>query len=192
MNQRFGKKVIAKDLGIKGGYKPGSRVSRELVAYSNVYWAKKIAGGAGAGLLGKPACLLTSEPVDFKEIKSMGDLSRSGRLMSPEARQGGRNGEIVICANPGGEETWDRALSAHGSPGAPFVVMNNGKFCPFHGYDVLDCVLLAHLFSAYSTSYELGNQRGFEEAYYLKRISKGWVYRQFPGYVRKDSENIDM
>lgn len=174
LNQRFGKKVIAKDLGIKGGYKPGSRVSRELVAYSNVYWAKKIAGGAGAGLLGKPACLLTSEPVDFKEIKSMGDLSRSGRLMSPEARQGGRNGEVVICANPGGEETWDRSLSAHGSPGAPFVVLNN----------------------AYSTSYELGNQRGFEEAYYLKRISKGWVYRQFPGpwqaYIEKPDGSVEL
>jgi hypothetical protein len=35
--------------------------------------------------------------------------------------------------------------------------------------------------NAYSTSYDLGNGRGFEEVYYLKRISKGWVYRAFPG-----------
>lgn len=89
----------------------------------------------------------------------MGDLSRSGALMTPEARKGGRNGEVVLCINPGGEETWDRLVSAHGSPGAPFIVMNN----------------------SYSTSYDLGNKRGYEEAYYLKRISKGWVFRSFPG-----------
>ena len=51
--------------------------------------------------------------------------------------------------------------SAHGSPNAPFIVMNN----------------------SFSTTYGLGNQQGYEEAYYLKRISKGWVYRAFPGRV---------
>jgi hypothetical protein len=61
--------------------------------------------------------------------------------MSKEARQKGRNGECVICINPGGEETWDRIVSAHSSPGAPFIVLNN----------------------AYSTSYGLGNKRGYEE-----------------------------
>ena len=50
-------------------------------------------------------------------------------------------------------------VSAHGQPGQPFVVMNN----------------------SYSTSYDLGNRKGFEEVYYLKRISKGFVFRAFPG-----------
>mmetsp|Transcript_12349 Transcript_12349/g.17741 ORF Transcript_12349/g.17741 Transcript_12349/m.17741 type:complete len:165 (-) Transcript_12349:118-612(-) len=124
--------------------------------------------------MGKPACILTSDPVDFRDIRSMGDLSRSGRIMSPEARQNGRNGEIVMCCNPGGEETWDRLVSAHASPNAPFIVLNN----------------------AYSTSYDLGNKRGFEEAYYLKRISKGWVFRQFPGpwqaYIEKPDGSVEL
>ncbi len=55
----------------------------------------------------------------------------------------------------GGEEVWDRIASAHTTPSSTFVVLNN----------------------AYSTSYDLGNKRGYEEAYYLKRISKGWVFR---------------
>ena len=29
--------------------------------------------------------------------------------------------------------------------------------------------------------HSIGNKKGFEEAYYLKRISKGWVFRSFPG-----------
>ena len=114
-------------MGIKGGYKPGSNVSRNLVPYSNIFWAKKIAGAAKGGPLGKSACVLTTEPVNFDELKNMGDLSRQGKVMSNEARQGGRNGEVIICCNPGGEEQWDRIVSAHGSPGATFVVLNNGK-----------------------------------------------------------------
>lgn len=165
---------MARDLSFRGGYRPGSDISRNLIAYSNIYWAKKVAGTVKGGPLGKQACVLTAEPVNFGEIGSMGDLSRSGKLMTPEARKGGRRGEAVICVNPGGEETWDRLLSAHGSPGAPFVVMN----------------------SAYSTTYDLGNKRGYEEAYFLKRISKGWVFRSFPGpwqaYLEKPDGSVEL
>jgi hypothetical protein len=104
-------------------------------------------------------CCLTAEPVAFDQVKSKGCITRVGAVNSQEARRNGRNGEVVICINPGGEETWDRLISAHSSPGSPFVVLNN----------------------AFSTTYNLGNKRGFEEAYYLKRISKGWVFRSFPG-----------
>lgn len=177
LNKKFGI-AIAKDLKVDGGYKPGSDVSRYLVSYSNVYWAKKIAGAVSGGSLiggGKPVAVLTTEQVSFNSIKNMGDLSRSGKLMAQESRAAGRNGEVIIAANPGGEETWNRLVSAHGSPGAPFVVLNN----------------------AYSTSYGLGNQiDGFEEAYYLKRISKGWVFRSFPGpweaYIEKPDGSVEL
>lgn len=135
LNQKFGKTVIAKDLGIPGGYKPGSDLSRQLIAYSNVYWAKRIgAAASGAPLGGKPVCVLSTEPVGFSQIKSRGPVSRVGAVMSQEARQQGRNGEVIVCINPGGEETWERLVSAHSSPGAPFIVLNN----------------------AYSTTYNLG------------------------------------
>jgi len=149
---------VGKDLKVPGGYAPGSDLSRELVAFSNVYWAKKIASAVKGGLLGnKCVACLTTEPVSFKQIKSLGDISRTGAVMSPQARKDGRNNEAVICINPGGEERWEQLVSAHTQPGNPFIVLNN----------------------AYSTSYDLGNKRGFEEAYYLKRISKGWIFRVF-------------
>lgn len=175
LNKKFGTNVIAKDLKVVGGYRPGSDVSRYLVSYSNVFWAKKIAGAASGSLIGgKPVAVLTTEQVSFKNVKSMGDLSRSGKLMTQESRAAGRNGEAIIAINPGGEETWDRLVSAHASPGAPFVVLNN----------------------AYSTSYGLGNQRDFEEVYYLKRISKGWVFRAYPGpwqaYIEKPDGSVEL
>lgn len=104
----------------------------------------------------------------------MGPLSRSGTAMSEKARKETRNNEMVICVNPGGEQVWDKIASAHVSPSSTFVVLNN----------------------AYSTSYDIGNQRGYEEAYYLKRISKGWVFRQYPGpweaYLEKPDGTVEL
>jgi hypothetical protein len=117
---------------------------------------------------------LTTEPISFDQVKNRGPLSRVGAVMSQEARRQGRNGEVIICVNPGGEETWNRVASAHASPGSPFVVLNN----------------------AYSTTYGLGNKCGFEEAYYLKRVSKGWVFRTFPGpwqaYLEKPDGSFEL
>lgn len=171
LNQKFGKNVVAKDLKVAGGYKPGSEVSRQLIAYSNIYWAKKLSGAAKGS---KSVGVLTTEPVNFSNLKAMGNLSRSGKIMSEKARQEARNQECVICVNPGGEETWDRILSAHTTPSSSFVVLNN----------------------AYSTSYDLGNKRGYEEAYYLKRISKGWIFRSYPGnweaYIEKPDGTVEL
>lgn len=175
LNKLFGTKVVGKDLKVPGGYAAGSNLSRELIAFSNIYWAKKIASAVKGGLMGnKCVVCLTTEPVSFKEIKNTGDVTRVGAVMSPQARKESRNNEAVICVNPGGEERWDSLVSAHTQPGQPFVVLNN----------------------AYSTTYDLGNKRGYEEAYYLKRISKGWVFRIFPGpweaYIEKPDGSVEL
>ena len=122
-----------------------------------MYWAKQIAPSVGG--LGRPVSVLSAEPVVFSEIKKSGVNSIGPIVTGGSSGGGGVQKGAVIAVNPGGEETWERLLSRFGSPSAPFVVLNN----------------------AYSTTYDLGNKRGYEEAYYLKRISKGWVFRQFPG-----------
>ncbi|GKY95304.1 hypothetical protein MPSEU_000492200 [Mayamaea pseudoterrestris] len=157
LNQRFGTKCVGPDLDIKGGYRPGSNLSRQLIAYANIYWAKRLARSVKGGLLGGNAVtVLTGEPVALKEILNRGDMAQMAQL--------GRQAELssktpaLILVNPGGEETWERVRLSNGTPKT--------------------CVVLN---SAYSTTYNLGNKAGYEEAYYLKRISKGWVFRMFPG-----------
>ena len=55
---------------VKGGYKPGSDISRNIVAYSNVYWAKKVAGSLKGGALGgTPVAALTAEQVLFDDVR---------------------------------------------------------------------------------------------------------------------------
>jgi predicted CopG family antitoxin len=175
LNQKFGQSQLARDLKCKGGYKPGSKLSRNLLPYANIYWAKRIAGAVKGGALGgKPVGVLTAEAVDFDEIGNLGDLTRTGKIFTDKARKEGRSNEAMICINPGGEETWERLVSAHGQPNCPLVVLNN----------------------SYSTTYDLGNKKNFEEVYYLKRISKGWVFRSFPGdweaYLEKPDGNVEL
>ena len=102
----------------------------------------------------KPVGVLSAEQINFDDIKNWGEISRSGKIGSDKARKEGKPNESIIAINPGGEETWQRLVSAYGQPNCPFVVMNN----------------------SYSTSYDLGNRKGFEEVYYLKRISRGFVF----------------
>ena len=134
----------------------GSEVSRQLVLFSNVYWAKKIANAINSESI---ACV-TTEPISFGNIKSLGRISRTATTTTAGSRTNQeRKKECVICINPGGEEQWDKLFGGLTSSTSSFIVLNN----------------------SFSTSYDLGNKRGYEEAFYLKRISKGWIYRVYPG-----------
>lgn len=139
LNKKFGTTVVAKDLGVPGGYRPGSEVSRQLLAFSNMYWAKQIAPAVSSPVMGKPVTVLSAEPVTFSQIKKSG-VSAIGPLSIDPSKVGGGK-SAIIAVNPGGEETWDKLFSRYGTPSAPFVVLNN----------------------AYSTTYDLGNKRGYEE-----------------------------
>ncbi|KAG7371173.1 DUF1995 domain containing protein [Nitzschia inconspicua] len=173
LNQKFGKTVVAKDLKVKGGYFPGSDIARQQVAFANMYWAKQLAGAVGGGILGgKPVTVLSAEPVSYDLIQNKGGIAKMGPL-----RTGGQTEDAaaVIAISPGGEEQWDRLRnSLTKNSKSPFVVLNN----------------------AYSTTYGLGNQRNYEEAYYLKRISKGWVFRAYPGpwkaYLEKPDGSCEL
>jgi hypothetical protein len=92
-SQKFGTSIVARDLKIKNGYKPGSNISRNLIAYSNLYWAKKLAGSVkgGGALLGgnnHPVGVLTAEQVNFDDVGNFGDVSRCGIIFQDKARKG--------------------------------------------------------------------------------------------------------
>lgn len=67
---------------------PGSNVSRNIVAYSNIYWAKRLVGAMKGGPLGgRPVGVLTAEQLNFDEIKNLGDISRTGKIFQDKARK---------------------------------------------------------------------------------------------------------
>jgi Domain of unknown function (DUF1995) len=176
LNQKFGSTIVAKDLKLPGGYFPGSDIARQQVAFANMYWAKKICPAVSGGLLGSGGVTVVSaEPVTYNQIKDKGGMTTVAPLQSSRSVQPSGNG-ACIAVNPGGEETWERIRTTYMTDGnkSPFVILNN----------------------AFSTMYGLGNKRGYEEAYYLKRISKGWVFRAFPGpwlaYLEKPDGTVEL
>jgi hypothetical protein len=175
LNQRFGKTVVARDLAVPGGYFPGSDIARQQVAFANMYWAKKISSALGGGLLGgKRVHVLSAEPVTPSLIKNRGSMStiKPLSLSRSSKDQSTTKGGAVIMVNPGGEETWERLRNAYGADRC--MILNN----------------------AYSTTYGLGNKANYEEAYYLKRISRGWVFRKFPdpwkAYLEKPDGSVEL
>jgi len=183
LNQKFGKTVVAKDLSVKGGYKPGSDIARQQLSYANIYWAKQIAGSVGGGPIGgKAVSVLSADPIDYSNIKNKGGIAKLGPIKMANrnnarnsANTEGGKADACIVVNPGGEETWDRLKSSLCKNNkSPFVVLNN----------------------AYSTTYGLGNKRNYEEAYYLKRVTKGWIYRAYPGpwkaYLEKPDGSTEL
>ena len=156
LNKKFGADV-AKQLGVPGGYKPASLVSRNQIAFGNVFWARSIGSGIGGGILGiggGDVNLLTT--VDPSNVPKKGNL----KFYSPRGRPPcvGRPGVLI---NPGPSDNWERAAATvTGGKGSVVVVLN----------------------PAVNDSYGIGtNLRGWESAFVLKRISKGWIYRSFPG-----------
>ncbi|OEU09928.1 hypothetical protein FRACYDRAFT_248179 [Fragilariopsis cylindrus CCMP1102] len=165
LNQKFSKTIVTKDLKVKGGYYPGSDIARQQLSYANMYWAKQISGavsGGIGGIGGKSVTVLSAEPLDYELIKNKGGMNKIGPIRTGLGSGNKKDtlSDACIVINPGGEETWDRLRqSLTKNKNCPFVVLNN----------------------AYSTTYGLGNKRKYEEAYYLKRITKGWIYRAYPG-----------
>ena len=170
-------------MSVKGGYKPGSDIARQQLSYANVYWAKQIANSVGGGLLGgKPVSVLSADPIDYSNIQNKGGIAKLGPIKVANrgnarnsANTEGGKADACIVVNPGGEETWDRLKSSLcKNNNSPFVVLNN----------------------AYSTTYGLGNKRNYEEAYYLKRVTKGWIYRAYPGpwkaYLEKPDGSTEL
>lgn len=140
LNQKFGTSVVAKELGVPGGYKPGSDVSRQLIGFSNMYWAKEIAPAISG--IGKRVSVITAEPVVFNQLKRPGvDFVSSLSARGQRGNASVQKGDALIVVNPGGEETWEKIYATYGSPTSPIIILNN----------------------AYSTTYDLGNKRGFEE-----------------------------
>jgi Domain of unknown function (DUF1995) len=163
LNKKFGTTIVAKELSIPGGYRPGSDLSRQQVAFANVYWAKTLANAmGGAPIGGKQVNVISAEPVTVTQIKNKGQISRLA-LLQPGGEskfiQGNSIDASYIAINPGGEEIWERLRTKYQCTKGPFLVLNN----------------------AYSTTYGLGNKAGYEEVFYMKRISKGWIYRAYPG-----------
>lgn len=168
LNKRFSTRV-ASALGARGGYRPGSLASRNQVSFANLYWARQLAPALRGSPLpfGGRAAVLNSGVRPGDVSKLPGSLELRPLRSAPPASP-----TPTIAVSPGPSGTWKQLSSYSGSK--PFLVLNN----------------------AVNDSYDLGNAAGFETAFYLKRVSRGWAYRAYPGpwcaYLEKPDGSTEL
>jgi hypothetical protein len=104
---------------------------------------------------------------DLSKARAAGGRTRETSLGSPGALA---PSEALIAVNPIGR--WPSIDRAHDGPR---VMLNTGFS---EGYDLA------------------GPIKSYEQVYYLKRISKGWIYRAYPGkwqgYVEKPDGSVQL
>jgi len=162
-NQAFGIE-IAQDLGLPE-YKPGSLVRRYLLEFAQLYWAKKLADGLGGN-----AWILSTDNLKKDVITKPGKGKFiSTKMKSQDPDNLPKKGDIVIAVNPGPSAgTWKNICKTY--PDQKIVFLNN----------------------LVSENYNIGGPlEEVEQAYYLKRISKGYVLRKYPSIWKSYLETPD-
>ena len=131
-------------------------VKRDPVSYANIEWARRVAPAFGSKR--KIWVLLAEGRVDTSQCAKLPKNFVVKPLESPDVDV--QSGDAVIVVAPGVTASWTRGYDIGAAAGAPVVFLN----------------------SQLSEKYQLGGPLAdVEEVYYLKPISKGFVYRAYPG-----------
>ena len=131
-------------------------VKRDPIAYANVWWAQRIAPALGSRR--KIWVLLAEGRVDTSACSKAAAEFCGETLESKDVQVTSRDAVIVVA--PGVTQSWTIGYDLARNAGAPVVFLN----------------------SQLSERYSLGGPLDdVEEVYYLKPISKGFVYRAYPG-----------
>ncbi|KAH8070649.1 DUF1995-containing protein [Aureococcus anophagefferens] len=130
-------------------------VKRDPVSYANVEWARRVAPAFGSKR--KIWVLLAEGRVDTSGCAKLPKNFVVKPLESPDVDV--QSGDAVIVVAPGVTASWTRGYDIGAAAGAPVVFLN----------------------SQLSEKYQLGGPLAdVEEVYYLKPVSKGFVYRAWP------------
>lgn len=131
-------------------------VKRDPVAYANIWWAQRIAPALGSRR--KIWVLLAEGRVDTSACTKLPKNFVVKPLESKDIAITSKDAVIVVA--PGVTQSWQIGFDLAQAAGAPVVFLN----------------------SQLSERYSLGGPLDeVEEVYYLKPISKGFVYRAYPG-----------
>ncbi|CAN0061356.1 unnamed protein product [Heterosigma akashiwo] len=146
-----------RDLGLPE-YKPGSLAKRYLLEFAQLYWAKRLAGALPGAVFVLSTDNLKKDPIT-KPGKSRYIYFRSGpkKKKAEGEEELVKPGDTVVIVNPGPTAVWKKALEQF--PEQKLVFLNSLVY----------------------ENYNIGAPLpGVETAYYLKRVSKGYVGRRYP------------
>ena len=157
-NQKLRKEAVAY---LKVPDYAANRGASSTLEWSNIYWCTRLAQGLGKRVL---ALSLSGEGTASSRFPP--SLCKGMSIVSmPEAKKlygkqtaGEKAYDVVVILSPCQEGHYSDARRIGDSLGLPVVALN----------------------SPYSYRYDIGGGKPFSLAYVMKRIPKGWIFRQYP------------
>lgn len=145
---------------------PDNILRKQSVAYANVDLASRI-----ATKLGRRTLLLTYDNAVDPSIIKLSKQAEIMRINSPEV-EASTSANVLLALSPGVGSHWTKASGLKTE--APVVAMN----APF------------------SLAYDIAQGGKWEPIYVVKRVTKGWVYRAYPGgfkvYLDKPDGTVEL
>jgi Domain of unknown function (DUF1995) len=169
-NMMFGKQVVAPALGMdtKEDY---PLVKRYLTQFSDLYWVSQVA----KAFPDRTVWAYTTDNVS--KTRAEGSLTNV-RLCNPRSIKSGerpKDGDCVVIVDPRGDEDWKTGVKLQPSPNSPLIFLN----------------------SQFSETYGLlgprsGELAGTEAVYFIRRVTRGYVFRSYPQAWQAVLERPDM
>lgn len=167
LNFEFGK-MVAEEFGMASAA-DYSLIRRYLASFCNLYWVKQVA--AAEPFRNRTVWALSSDSVSkARAVDRLGNV-RVGSLRKPPETS---PGDVVVIIDPRYNESWQKGMRLRPEDG--FVVFLNSQFNESYGL----------------TGPRRGSLSETVPVYFLKRVTRGYAFRAFPGPWRACLEKPDL
>lgn len=176
LNFEFGKQVSV-DLGMSS---PSDYplIKRYLTQFCNLYWAKQVASCESFG--GRTVWALSCD--DVAKHRAEGTLRnvRIGSVRTPPKKGEIGPDDVVIILDPRDTTSWVKGAKLLPGGGEGVLVFLNSQFNETYGL----------------TGPRNGVLKGTEPVYFLKRVTRGYVFRSYPeqwlSYLEKPDMSVEV
>lgn len=178
LNFEFGKHV-ASDFNMDNSA-DYAVLRRYLASFCNLYWAKQIA--QAECFKDRVVWAVSTDPISKERAVGslanvqLASMKRGWGLGRGKDAQQIDKDDVVVVMDPRATDIWIRGCKMLPQGGDGVVVFLNSQFNETYGL----------------TGPKRGVLKGTEPVYFLKRVTRGYVYRSFPGPWKAYLENPDM
>lgn len=171
LNFEFGRQA-ADDLGMRddGQYQ---LIKRYLASFCNVWWAIELS--KAPVFAGRTIWVLSTDGVSRSAVQAP-DNVKFASLRAPPAAGDMRSDDVVVVLDPRFNEVWKKAATLKAKGDDAVLIFLNSQFNETYGL----------------TGPRFGKLRDVTPVYFLKRVTRGYVFYSYAGQWRACMERPDM
>lgn len=171
LNYEFGK-LVARTIGMAEKEEYGL-VRRYLAEWCNLYWVLKIA--EAEVFADRDVWAVSGDCVNKERARGLANVKLASMKIPPNTKPE----DVVVVIDPRYNEAWIKGIKMQSSNDSP-VIMLNSQFNETYGL----------------TGPRKGPLKDVQVVYYLKRVTRGYVFFSWPGpwqaYLEKPDSSVEL